>query len=162
MPRRKRRGAGSAPANGRRRGRRRGRRPGMSAGSLPALDSLHAIHSELLAQRAALDRQINAVEHAVSTLGGARLARRSGRPSGPRPATRRGRGGRRGPRAGSLKEYIATALSRGGVMSVKDITDAVVKGGYKTRNKTLAKSVGIALTEIPGVQKVARGQFKMK
>jgi len=45
-------------------------------------------------------------------------------------------------------------------MAVKDITKGVVRSGYKTKNKTLAKSVGIALTEMPTVEKVGRGQFR--
>ena len=44
-------------------------------------------------------------------------------------------------------------------MRVAEITDAVVKAGYKTKNRTLAKSVGIALAHTPGVKRVERGVF---
>jgi hypothetical protein len=47
-------------------------------------------------------------------------------------------------------------------MAVKDITEGVRRGGYETRNKTLAKSVGIALTQMPEVDKVGRGLFRLK
>ena len=69
----------------------------------------------------------------------------------------------RGRRAGSLKDQIAKILSVGkGAMAVRDITARVLKSGYKTRNKTLAKSVGIALTQMPDVVKIGRGVFRRK
>jgi hypothetical protein len=77
-------------------------------------------------------------------------------------AGRRPRAGRRGARQGSLKDFIGRVLSGHGVMSVKEITAGVRKAGYKTRNKTLSKSVGIALAQMPGVEKVDRGQFRLK
>ncbi len=45
-------------------------------------------------------------------------------------------------------------------MTVKDVTTAVRKAGYKSKNKTLDKSVGVALSEMPGVKKVGRGTFR--
>ena len=39
---------------------------------------------------------------------------------------------------------------------------AVTRAGYKSKNKTLAKSIGIALSVMSTVEKVGRGQFKLK
>lgn len=140
----------------------RGRKPKTSAGS-GVVGSLQAARAELAAQRGAVDRQIAAVDAALSAFGaaggggGARVgggARAVGRPKGSGARTA-------GVRKGSLKEYLLRVLnSAGGVMAVKDITSAVLRAGYKSKNQTLAKSVGIALTETPGVKKVGRGKFK--
>ena len=47
-------------------------------------------------------------------------------------------------------------------MQVKDIASAVVRAGYKTRNQTLAKSVGLALASMPEVEKVGRGAYQLR
>ena len=129
-----------------------------AAGASSAVTSLKAYAAELLAQRADLDKQISAVEEALQVMGaggvGAQLA--------VRPVGRRAGGAGRGPRPGSLKEFILNVLGGGAVKSVKEITEGVLAAGYTTRNKTLAKSVGIALTEMPTVKKVARGKFRCK
>ncbi|MBK9129085.1 MAG: hypothetical protein IPM13_14980 [Phycisphaerales bacterium] len=159
MPRRKRDSAG-APKQKSKNGRRRprvGRASAAPTGASEAIRSLQSYRSGLLSQRAQIDRQLAAVDAAINTMGGA---------AGPvpaasaAPAARRGPG-RRGPRAGSLKSYIIKVLTGRGVMSVKDITQAVLDAGYPTKNQTLAKSVGIALTGTPGVQKVGRGKFRL-
>jgi len=64
-------------------------------------------------------------------------------------------------RTGSLKYYIERVLAAGGTMSVKDITAAVLRAGFKTKNKTLGTSVGIALSQMPNVKKVARGKYAL-
>lgn len=116
-----------------------------------AIQSLNAYRNRLMTQRNAIDAKIGALDAALSVMG-----------SVPSATTGLGRG-RHGPREGSLKQYVAEVLNRsGGVMSVKDITDGVLSAGYKTKNRTLAKSVGIALAEMPGVRKVGRGRFQAK
>ena len=151
MPRRKKRGPYAKATNGRRRGRRAARMVGhYGAGMGQALSSLKGYVAELMTQRSQLDAQIQAVEQALRVMGApAPHAVAAPAPRGPRKG---GRG--RGPRAGSLKEF--------GVMSVAAITDGVRAAGYKTKNKTLAKSVGIALTQLPGARKVSRGKFRLK
>ena len=168
MPRRRRRKAVTMRQVGRPRKARRGRPPGGMAG---AVHSLHQYHGDLVQQRGALEAQIQAVENALSVMGGVPRAvgrppgRRPGRPPGRPPGRRPGRPRSvgRAPRPGSLKAYILDVMSHGGgTMAVKDITSGVLDAGYKTKNRTLAKSVGIALTEMKNVAKVGRGKFRLK
>ena len=112
-----------------------------------------AYRGRLVAERTQLDSQIAAIERALAALG-------STLPKTP-TATARGRRGA-GPRKGSLKGYIERVLrARRGAIAVKDITTRVLRAGYKSKNKALAKSVGIALTQMPNVAKVARGTFRL-
>lgn len=145
------------PRSGR---RRMGRPAGPIGGSV--VGSLTVAMNELVAQRAALDAQIASLQDMITTMGGAAAAVPHAA-AAPIAAGGRGRRGRP-PRSGSLKEYILKVLSAAGdVMAVKDIADGVVKAGYKTKNQTLAKSVGIALRELSAqVQKVGRGRFRLK
>ncbi len=115
---------------------------------------LSAYRDQLAAQRAEVDSQIAAVEGALAALGAA-----------VGPAMTRATSLRRGAgfRQGSLKDHIARVLgARRGPMSVKDITAAVRAAGYRTKNKTLDKSVGNALGEMRQVVKVARGQYRLR
>jgi hypothetical protein len=116
-----------------------------------AIQGLNAFRNRLRSQRAAIDAKIGALDAALNAMGSAL------------PTTVGLGRGRHGPREGSLKDYVSKVLDAAGdVMSVKDITDGVLKLGYKTRNKTLAKSVGIALAEMSNVRKVGRGKFRVK
>ncbi len=147
----------------------RGKKATSSAGFGEVVASLQVARGRLMAQRSALDAQLSAVDAALRAMGttvasavasapAAAGGKKRGRPPGP------GRNlGPSGLRAGSLKDVIFRVLSdNGGIMAVGDVANGVVKAGYKTRNQTLAKSVGIALTQIPGVVKVSRGRFKVK
>lgn len=156
MPRRKRR---AAPARGRRGRRPRAGRTPQALASPSAVQSLRTCRTELEAQCRTLAAQIAAVDRALQALTGAAAPR--GTAPGRPPAGRRPRGAK-GFRAGSLKEHIANVLGGGGTMQVKDIAAGVLEAGYRTANKTLAKSVGIALTEMPNVRKVGRGRFRLK
>jgi len=119
--------------------------------------NLSTYRNRLVAERDDIDKKIVALETAMSVMGAAAPARRA-------PARRTGRRvARAAGRRGSLKTYVAKVLpSGGGTMAVKDVTTRVLRAGYKTRNKTLAKSVGIALKQMPAVRKVGRGQFRLK
>ncbi len=129
----------------------------------PVLRELSSFRAHLLAQRDGIDNQIATIDQILGTGGPRRAA--AAHSAGPAPAAR-GRGkargrrrGRRGPRAGSLKEYILKTLERSGKpMRVKDISSAVISAGYKSKNKTLGKSVGIALAQL-GVKRVGRGLY---
>lgn len=156
---RRRKAAVGRTTRGGRRGARRARRAGLSQ----VVSGLQKYRSELLGERKKLESQLAAVDAALRSMGAAVAA--------PRPAGRPGRAPARGParaaagagpRPGSLKDHIIRVLSRGGTMSVKDITAGVLASGYKTTNKTLPKSVGIALAEMPTVRRVARGRFRLK
>jgi hypothetical protein len=136
------------------RAKRRPRRAPAAAGASglqTAINGLNQYRQRLLDERTAIDERLSAIDSALQAMGTAPPAPRGRRAGGP---------GRR-PRAGSLKDYIRRVMAGGGVMSVKDITEGVLRAGYKTRNKTLAKSVGIALTQMGDVRKVRRGQFRM-
>ncbi len=135
-----------------------------SEGGRPSSDPvryLQVCHQELLQQRALLDQKVQALENAINAIGGFTPVKRG---PGPGRPPRRGPGRPPGgaPRPGSLKDYIARVLSEGGIMAVKDIAAGVLRAGYKTKNKTLAKSVGIALAEMKTVRKVGRGRFRLK
>lgn len=144
-----------------RKGARRGRprsNAGLNFGDV--LGNLQAAERALVAQRSDIDSKLVAIQQAIRAMGGAAAV---GSPAGTRAPRIAAGPGRRGPRAGSLKEYILKVLSAaGGPMAVKDITSGVLKAGFKTRNKTLAKSVGIALTDTPGVVKIGRGRFRLR
>lgn len=144
-----------APTNGRRRGRPPGSKNRTAAASDPiqgAVSNLQEALSNLVAERNRLDAQIHAIEQALASMGG--------RTRVVTPATGGGRG-RRGGAGGSLKDFIERVMAGKGTMRVRDVTDAVLAAGYPTQNKTLAKSVGIALTQMPNVKKKGRGEFEL-
>jgi hypothetical protein len=129
--------------------------------SAPALNALRGYRTRLAGQVDAIHAQLNAIDGLLAGMGSARVA--AARPSAAKGAARRPGRGRRGPRAGSLKEYILKVLSGRGTVAVKDIAAGVVRAGYKSSNKTLAKSVGIALAELKGhVVKVGRGRYRAR
>ena len=120
----------------------------------PLLLQMQAYRNDLLTQRAQVISQIDAIDKALGVMGGTVRA----------SARKPGRGRRAGTtRPGSLKSYITRVLhARGSAMAVKDGTAGVLKAGFKTRNKTLAKSVGVALGQMPTVRRVSRGMFRFK
>lgn len=129
-----------------------------------AYSGLTTARAALVAQHAELARQVAEIDRMIANMGGGR-GTSTAFPSAGRPTatTTTARGGDdSGYRSGSLKEKIHQILSgAGGAMSVKDITEGVRASGYKTKNKTLAKSVGIALTDMRGVRKIGRGMYRM-
>jgi hypothetical protein len=132
----------------------RGRRRSGAVALAGVVTSLQAAHRTLVAERESLNTRIGALEGALRAMSAAPVARRG---RGPRVSA-----GGRAFRRGSLKEYIQRVLSSSsGAMAVKDVTAGVMKAGFKSKNKTLAKSVGIALTQMPKVSKVGRGLFRM-
>ena len=115
--------------------------------------SLRAYRTGLWAQRNQLDEQVAAIDTALVALGHpvqspTGISRRGGRGAGPRP--------------GSLKDFVGRALSPSRTMAVKDITATVRRAGYKSKSKTLGKSVGVALADMPNVVKVGRGQYRLR
>jgi len=129
---------------------------------------LNAVRDNLLAQRAQFDQKIAAIEDAIRQVGGtvaggaASPARGGGRGGRGRRGRRPAGGAAGGFRAGSLKDYVTAALGKGDVMGIGEIEQGVRTAGYKTKNKTLAKSIGIALAQMPNVKRVGRGQYRLK
>ncbi len=150
-----RKGAGKTAA-GRRAGRvvsaaaRRRLKPG--PGIAGVVGQLRAYRDNLAAQRAQVDSQLAAVNGVLSALGAtATAARVTGQRRIP------------GAREGSLKDFIGRVLrARRGPMAVKDVTAAVLKAGYQSRDRTLGHSVAKLLAAMPNVVKVARGQYRLR
>lgn len=111
---------------------------------------MQAYHENLVAQRDSLESQILGVGQALTALGSA----------GPAKPTR-GRHSN-GIREDSLKDHISRVLRGRRAMAVKDINSAVLKAGYKTKNKTLANSISAALAEMPNAVRVSRGMFRLR
>ncbi|MDX2199089.1 MAG: hypothetical protein SF069_08975 [Phycisphaerae bacterium] len=128
-----------------------------------AVAGLSQAKAALLSQRDLIDGQMAELDRMIAQYGGSvaagpRVGRPPGRPPGGGRMASGGSGGAYRP--GSLKDVIHGVLAgAGGAMAVKDIAQGVVSSGYKSKNKTLAKSVGIALTDMKGVKKIGRGLY---
>jgi hypothetical protein len=71
-------------------------------------------------------------------------------------------GRERGARAGSLKDHIAKFLrSSRAPKSPKEITQGVLKAGYKTKSKHLATAVRNAPSKIEGIKRVGFGMYRL-
>ncbi len=119
--------------------------------------------NELTAERERLQQRIEAIDTLLAAYDG-QAPKRTTRvvAAGRGRAARRGGGGRR-MEGGTLKDYIRRVLSK--QMSVADVTAAVERAGYESSNKTLDKSVGIALTDLAKkkeARKVSRGVYAPK
>jgi hypothetical protein len=117
------------------------------------LGEIHTWRAELAAQQAELASQVAALDQLLATLDG--VAPKAAAKPGPR-------GRSRGPvRHGSLKSFVVRVLQAARrPMRRKEIAGAVLKAGYKSRDKTFAKSVGVALRTVPGVKKLGRGVYQ--
>ncbi len=117
-----------------------------------ALASMKAYRDHLAAQLSDIDNRIRAIDAALAAIGS----------GDPKPVVTRRKSGM-GSRAGSLKAYIARVLrglTKG--KSVKDIAAAVVKAGYKSKDKRLSQSVGKALADMKNVVRIGRGVYRLK
>ena len=54
------------------------------------------------------------------------------------------------------------AVSHRGPMTIKEVTAAVLRAGFESRNMELPKTVGKFLAAMPNVVKVDRGVYRMK
>jgi len=136
-----------------------------SAGAIRnVVAQLTKYRDSLLAQQEELAKELQRVNDALETLsvGQARRAAAAAKPAAPVP--RRGPGrGRRGAREGSLRSYIVKVLGdHGGPMAVREIAQAVLDAGYKSKNKKLASSISGMLREIPEVEKVGHGKYQLR
>jgi len=140
-------------------------RPSAFDGRTRLLGELNACRGELAAQRAAIDAQVAALDQVMATLGAPaakpKARTKVGRKAGTR--VRRPRRPRRTAREGSLRSYVEEVLrTQRGPLTVKEVTTAVLKAGYKSRNKELPKTIGKFLRAMPGVARVERGVFRVK
>lgn len=144
------------------RGRRGRPRGGAARGSVSTglVRNIEQYRQELIGQRDAIDQKLSALDQALRAFSGGGARARAARAAAPA----RAEDGRAGAafRPGSLKDYITQVLASGGTRTVKDISQAVIDAGYKTKNRTLATSVGLALAEMPNVRKVSRGTYRLK
>ena len=96
--------------------------------------------------------QIAALESALSAVGGSGSVRNG------KASVRETRNGSTAEfRAGSLKDYIHRVLNKSRTpLSVSEIAASVMRSGFKSKLKTLATSVGLAHSDMPGVRRVRR------
>ena len=121
------------------------------------LGDVSSWQDRLMAQRANLDSQIEALGQLMASLG------TPAPKSTIRVPVRRGKHLRRAAPPGSLRAHIEQVLlTQRGPMPVRAITAAVLKAGYKSHNKELSKSIGKLMRAMPGVARVGRGVFRLK
>jgi hypothetical protein len=119
---------------------------------------------DLVSQRIDLEKQIERVNRAMSSFlprTTVRIVRQSA--AAPRRASTTVRVASGG-QGGSLKDFAVKVLRKSGQpMRLRDIERGVRQAGFKTKNKTLDTSLGIALSELKKkgmVRKVARGVYQ--
>ncbi len=117
------------------------------------LGDVRTWRAELAARQAELANQVAALDQLLAVLDG--VAPKAATTPGPRGRSR----GR--VRQGPLKSFVVRVLRAARrPMRRIEIADAVLKAGYKSRDKTFAKSVGVALRTVPGVKKLGRGVYQ--
>jgi hypothetical protein len=111
---------------------------------------------QLEAELAEINRQLEGVPGMIGTVG---AAPRRGRPPG-RPALRGGRGRRAaGGTRRKLPDMVQEVLdTAGGPLTIKEIENMVLSGGYQTRAQSIYNAVYTALRNV-GAKKVGRGQY---
>lgn len=128
-------------------------------GGSSVLSTLRQARAQLVNEQTGLQKKLAALDATIAAFGGNGVSYGAM----PGPAARMGRKGGRGAyRRGSLKECIDGVMAGGEPMEVKEVHAAVLKAGFRSKNKTLAKSIGIALSQMPTVVKVSRGVFRAK
>lgn len=135
---------------------RRGAQP-LAGASARLLSNMRVYRGKLLAQRASLDGQIDAVARAMQALGagGPKTRKR-------RVYKKRGRPAASGARAGSLKDYIVRVLHQTTrPMSPRDIGTGVIKAGFKTKARDIAKAVSNTLPQLKGIKKMGFGMYQL-
>jgi hypothetical protein len=124
-------------------------------GTAGAIRELAAFRDTLVAARDRIDVQIPVIAGVLSALDASASPAVTHHAAGHRRST--------SARTGSLNEFVERVLrAHRGPMAVKDVTAAVLKAGYKSRDKTLRHSVQKLLAAMPDVIKVARGQYQLR
>ncbi|MCG3131102.1 MAG: hypothetical protein FLDDKLPJ_01878 [Phycisphaerae bacterium] len=169
-------------------GKRAGAPSPMSAALVASDDfseTLNAYCAQLAAQRERIDRQLSALQGAVSSMGGSAAAaapakrkrgRRAKSASAPKAAaklrkgkSKKGKSKGKGPapkkgggayRPGSLNDMILKVLKDSGKsMNISEIESAVLKAGYKTKSKKLADAINNTMGKLKGAKRVERGVY---
>jgi hypothetical protein len=151
--------AKQASASGRKPGRPRNVPVGNN-GVGRLLSDMQAYRSELADRQNALQQELDSITQAINALGGS--AARVSQPSAARPGKKRGPGRPKsdGPRPGSLGDCILKVLhSASSPMGPNQIAKSVVRSGYKSKARDLAKAVSNALPTLKGVKKISTGRY---
>lgn len=138
---------------------RRGRPPAIaSGGAAGLLNGLRSYHTNLMAQRDSLETEMDALDQAISAMGGVAA-------SAPRAAAR-GKSAKAGPvrrgvRTGSLTDVVGKVLTASSkAIGPKEIAARVVKLGYRSKAVDLTKAVSNALPKIKGLKRVGFGLYQ--
>lgn len=138
----------------------KGSGPGAAAkaGGGSVLATLRYARAQLISEQSGIQRKLAALDATIAAFGGALSS------GGAAAAPQRAGGASKAKyRRGSLKERLHQIMTAAGKsMAVKDVHQAVKQSGYKSDNKTLAKSIGIALSQMSTIKKVSRGVFRAK
>jgi hypothetical protein len=140
---------------GRPKGRRVATRRPVGDPAASLLAEMRSYQGDLLAQRRALEAQINAIIRAIDAMGVAGGPRaRKGKPKKRARATGGGR-------PGSLKSFILKVVrQRSKPMGPVEIAARVARAGYKSKAKDLPKLVSKTLPNVRGVKRVGRGMYR--
>lgn len=160
--------ATTAAARGRRPMRRVGAVPSMGfEGSTRLLVEMESYHGDLLLQRTSLDGQIDAVARAMEAMGSTTPARAPRKAiSAGRTSVGRGRVAAKlesgkGPRRGSLRDYITRVLRQNKKgLSPREIGTRVIKAGFKSKAKDITKAVSNTLPKVKSIKKVGFGVYR--
>lgn len=117
---------------------------------------MQAYHGALMAEHTSLQARMDALTNAMATLG-------TVTPAGPkRKTTKRGRPAGSGVRPGSLKDHIVRVMRQTTrPMGPRDISNKVLKAGFKTKAKDISKAVSNKLPELKNVKKVGFGLYRL-
>ena len=116
---------------------------------------------DMLADRERLAAELQKIENALAMFGISPVYLGVGKVARTTARAASGQSGPKVARDGSLKTYIAQVLTTAG-MRPPEIADAVLSKGYQSKNKTLAKSIGIAVGEMVKdgqAKKLGRGSY---
>src|ERR1051326_2565141 len=102
---------------------------------MPRESALSAYRTRLMQQRDQIDAQLQALDQIIAGMNDTSRPVPAQPPASARSAVRQPKAKGRQPRAGSLKDFIAQVMKSGRVMQVGEITTAIKRAGYKTKNK---------------------------
>jgi len=118
--------------------------------------------ARLQRERAKLEKALKKVDGQIEALEGKAAPVQRKRAVKKVKVTGRKRGRKPGGK-GTLREAVHKVLAKAeAAMNVKQIAEAALKAGYKTKSKNLATSVIPIVYKDPAIKKVGRGKFALK